>query len=604
MSLEALLPYFERELEQLRAPVADFARRHPHAARRLGLQEGSSPDPRVERLMEAFAFLTARIQKRLDEDHREISSAFLQVLHPLATQPIPSATVLAFKAAPEAFSQGAVRIPRLQTVVGPDQGGRRCTFRTTRDLELWPLQVQKVQLSVPGDLPAGSRDSRVQARLQLDLETIGGFDFANLDLNHLDVFLDGDPPRTEPLLEALLSRVVAWQACLQDGDREGPIVHGSQGALSLLGLDPGEAMLDPGPLGLQAHRLLLEWFAFPEQFTSLRISGLNHPDLRRPFRRMRLTFDLGGLPDAPGLVRHLQALPAGMFRLGCTPALNLFPALAEPIRLTHRSVSYPIRVDPRRPGVFHVHHVQRVRLGSPGSREAIEVPPFFGFTQGGPCAPCPFRWHTARSLQGNLKLVLVDLDFQPLRPDHEVLSLEVACSQGDLPASFPAAPDATFHLPGCPGAPLGLAIRPPTPGRPAPADQGEPWRLVSHLALATAPLLAAGVPGLKEWLHLHDVARTPQSSRQIQALSGFEAQSALTRLDHGALNLLVQGLDLHLTFDEALFGPGLYRFGCILDEVLARTSSFNTFTRLHLHARQRQTEMGPWPARSGTHPLI
>ena len=63
-----LLLYYERELTYLRRLGAEFAARYPKVASRLQLEPTKCEDPHVERLLEGFAFLTARVHHRLDDD--------------------------------------------------------------------------------------------------------------------------------------------------------------------------------------------------------------------------------------------------------------------------------------------------------------------------------------------------------------------------------------------------------------------------------------------------------------------------------------------------------------------------------------------------------
>lgn len=60
-----LLDYYQRELTWLRHAGSQFAERYPKVARRLQLSPGECPDPHVERLLEGFALLAARLQRRL-----------------------------------------------------------------------------------------------------------------------------------------------------------------------------------------------------------------------------------------------------------------------------------------------------------------------------------------------------------------------------------------------------------------------------------------------------------------------------------------------------------------------------------------------------------
>ncbi len=66
--MENLLPHYERELALLRQSSVSFAERYPKIAGRLQLANDVSQDPHVERMIESFALLAARVHKRLDDD--------------------------------------------------------------------------------------------------------------------------------------------------------------------------------------------------------------------------------------------------------------------------------------------------------------------------------------------------------------------------------------------------------------------------------------------------------------------------------------------------------------------------------------------------------
>ena len=67
------LARFQEELSYLRSAGQSFAARHPKVAGRLELDREGSADPHVERLIESFAFLTARLQRRFDAEFPEFT---------------------------------------------------------------------------------------------------------------------------------------------------------------------------------------------------------------------------------------------------------------------------------------------------------------------------------------------------------------------------------------------------------------------------------------------------------------------------------------------------------------------------------------------------
>jgi type VI secretion system protein ImpG len=74
---DELLTYYERELTYLRQMGADFAEKYPKVASRLLLEPNRCEDPHVERLIEAAAFLAARVHLKIDDEFPEISEALL-----------------------------------------------------------------------------------------------------------------------------------------------------------------------------------------------------------------------------------------------------------------------------------------------------------------------------------------------------------------------------------------------------------------------------------------------------------------------------------------------------------------------------------------------
>src|SRR3990170_3652990 len=130
-SQDELLRAYQRELTYLRQMGAEFARQYPKIANRLELGNDECADPHVERLLEGFAFLTARIQVQLDNEFPEIPTALLGVLYPQFLDPLPSLTVARIDVDP---AQGPLTtgfvLPRHTRLFAAAEDGRACRFRT------------------------------------------------------------------------------------------------------------------------------------------------------------------------------------------------------------------------------------------------------------------------------------------------------------------------------------------------------------------------------------------------------------------------------------------------------------------------------------------
>src|SRR5690242_19693489 len=97
-----LLKYYNRELQHVREMAAEFAEELPKIAGRLGLEKLECADPYVERLLEGFAFLTARVQLKLDAEFPRFSQHLLEIVYPDYLAPIPSMAVVQFGLNPAA----------------------------------------------------------------------------------------------------------------------------------------------------------------------------------------------------------------------------------------------------------------------------------------------------------------------------------------------------------------------------------------------------------------------------------------------------------------------------------------------------------------------
>ena len=92
-----ILRYYNRELQHVREMGAEFAREYPKIAGRLGLEGIEVADPYVERLLEGFAYLSARVQLKVDAEFPAFTQHLLQIVYPHYLAPTPSMAVVQFQ---------------------------------------------------------------------------------------------------------------------------------------------------------------------------------------------------------------------------------------------------------------------------------------------------------------------------------------------------------------------------------------------------------------------------------------------------------------------------------------------------------------------------
>lgn len=143
---ERFLDYYNRELTYLRQLGAEFAQQFPKIAGRLGMHGVDVADPYVERLLEGFCFLTARVQMKMDAEFPRFSQRLLDVVYPNALAPMPAMAIV--QMTPDQNEGSLVRgfaVPAGTALQAKVASGEvtPCEFRTAHDLVLWPLAISR-----------------------------------------------------------------------------------------------------------------------------------------------------------------------------------------------------------------------------------------------------------------------------------------------------------------------------------------------------------------------------------------------------------------------------------------------------------------------------
>ncbi len=190
--------------------ASQFADKYPKIASRLSLEPDKCEDPHVERLLEAFAFLAARVHLKIDDEFPEITEALLSIIYPHFIRPVPSMTIADFRVNPEQGQiGGGLKIPRGSVLSSRPVGGVPCKFRTCYDTYVWPLSVVAAEWKTPDRLQPAIKAPEAAAALRVELKCWPDITFEKLHPNPLRFFLNGESGLIHTLYELLCSRLHA-----------------------------------------------------------------------------------------------------------------------------------------------------------------------------------------------------------------------------------------------------------------------------------------------------------------------------------------------------------------------------------------------------------
>jgi type VI secretion system protein ImpG len=598
---DELLTHYERELTFLRLSGAEFAAKYPKIAARLLLEPGKSEDPHVERLIQAVAFLAARVQHKLEDDFPELTDALLGVLYPHYLAPIPSMAIVEFVLDPD---QGKpYRLDRGAMLYTAPTGGAPCRFRTSYPLELWPIEVASARVDSPNNVTPVPGATSV---IRLELRCLGA-SLQELRPERLRFFLHGEAPLKHALYELLFTRLVQVQLRPLDAQKRLPPVMLSPQCLAPVGFAADEGVLPGGHRSFRGYRLLQEYFNFPDKFLFFDLRELDRA-VRAGFKDgLEIVFYLEQPPPSP------QAIGPGTFRLGCVPIINLFPQVAEPIRLTHAQTEYRVVPDLQRHDATEVYSIDAVTSTSPHLDAPVTFQPFYSLRHGADHEEPKAFWSAVRrpsTRKGDngteVSISLVDLNFRPTLPPLETLTIHITCTNRDLPGKLPFGGErGEFDLEGA--APLSrirCLTKPTMTARP-PLRRGAQWRLVSHLALNYLSLCDGGREALQEILRLYDVAGSPVIRQQIAGITNVSARRVVRRPGGMPWNGFCRGMEVTIELDEDKYvGSGIFLFASILERFLGLYTSLNSFIEMVAMTRQRPEPMKRWPPRAGEQILL
>ena len=602
---DELLVYYERELSFLRQVGAEFAAKYPKIASRLLLEADTSEDPHVERLIQAFAFLAARIRYKLDDDFPEITDSLLSVLYPHYLAPVPSMAIVQFMLDTARGNLAEpFRIPRGTRLFSPPIAGAPCRFRTAYPVVLWPLEVKTVRLTAADGLAAGPR---AVSAIRLGVRLLGGAPLNQLGLDSLRFFLHGDAPLVYPLYEILCNNVCDVQVRPGAAQKAVKPVRLPATCIRPVGFAPDEGLLPYGPRSFLGYRLLQEYFVFPEKFLFVDVTGLEAAARTGLVGEFELLIFLDHMPKLG------EALGPGTFRLGCTPVVNLFEQIAEPIRLSQAESEHRVIPDGRRQDATEVYSVDSVVSTSSDGADPVEYRPFYSFKHAADREAQRVFWYATRRpspRKGDpgteVYLSLVDVDFKVTRPPVDTLTMRVTCTNRDLPARLPfGGEQGVLEIEGA--APLSriLCLTKPTVTARPPMGRGAQWRLISHLSLNYLSICEGGREALQEILTLYDFSESPALRQQIAGILDVTSRRVVGRPSSMPWNGFCRGLEVTVQLDEEQYvGAGVYLFAAVLEKFLGLYGSVNSFTQLVVRTRQRKEPLRRWPARAGEQILL
>ncbi|THB68067.1 MAG: type VI secretion system baseplate subunit TssF [Gammaproteobacteria bacterium] len=607
---EDLLQYYNKELGYIRKLGAEFAKKHPKIAGRLKMGEDSIEDPHVSRLIESFAFLTARIRHKIDDSFPELTDALLGVLYPDYQAPMPSMTIVQATAKKDASEPYLLESgSEIETLHDYSDA---CYFKTTYDTKVWPFEIGEVKLmGMPFTSPSSPVKNSANSVLKITIKCSDPEqEIKALNPGSLRFFIKGQEQYTFKLYELLLNSCLGISIAANQTDPQP--VNLKKDFLVPVGFYDDEAILPYSHRSFSGYRLLAEYFLFPEKFLFFDINGIAD-SFDNIGSEMEIYIYL-----SKTIAELEQNISADNLALNAVPVVNLFEQRAEPILLNDMVQEYRIIPNIRRPDAHEVHAVRKVTAISPDDKE-YEFKPFYAAGQIDSdveegeglfwhCRRESAEWSGGRIDNGTeMYLSLLDVNFNMVTPGKRwTLNIETTCTNRNRPNHLPygAGQPALQLLEGTPEITKLQCLVAPTKARRPELKENTRWQLIAHLTLNHFSG-EDGLQVLKDTLRLYDFADSAETKSLIKGVTAIETKSISTRVNAGGRIGIAQGTSVCVELDESQFvGSGLFLFASILDRFFCQFCAINSFTQFSARLKGKEKPFCKWPPRSGTQELV
>lgn len=630
------LDYYNRELSYMKEMGKEFAEQYPKIAGRLGMQGIEVSDPYVERLLEGFSFLTARIHLKMDAEFPKFTQSLLDVIYPNYIAPLPSMAVT--QVSPN-MAEGSLHkgyeiergVEFRQPAMLRDQ--TPIIFTSGHETTLWPIEINQVELgAVPADIPLARLKMRGQqalpkSALRIHFTIRSAAKLNDSDFDQIMFYIRGQDIHTHKLLELIIANTV--EVLCHDSARPMKWLHRlGPDSIRHEGFRNEQALLPVSSQVFQGYRILQEYFAFPARFMFFSVSGLHKAmctaaakdTSAEGFDSFELTFLFKqSEPELEGIIGPENLL------LHCVPIINIFEKNTDRVAIKQENHEFHILPDRTKPLDYEIYSVDKVSASVDSAlNRTKEFRPFYKSLSSDRAnyqayyamrrAPRVVSSEAERNgmrtsyLGTEVYLSLVDQAQAPLNREIHHLTIETTCTNRDLPLLLTVGNKRDLFIRDsvpCDGCKI---VAGPTRPRQAMAEVENSWRLISHLGLNYLSLVdmdkEKGAEALREMLRVYANVGDPAITKQIEGIRSVEVEPMHHRLPVPGPIVYGRGARIKVEVDENAFsGISPYLFGAVLEHYFARHVSINMMTELILISQQRG-QIGRWQPRLGSRPVI
>jgi type VI secretion system protein ImpG len=588
--IEQLLPYYEKQLQEFGQQSRKFAQKYPKIAQRLSLNQEQIDDPHIERLIQAFSLIAARIDKKLEDSYDVFTHSLFEVMFPQYLRHFPACTVVSFEDINKLKQLTAAHvIPQKTALKSRSFKGVQCEFNTTNEVRLLPISLTQLEFQTS---PSIHMHLNQNATLSLKFEIFNEAQKWMLD-EKLSIYLDAISNFPLQVLDSIFRKDTGFAL------RVGPRVVEISNPFEVMGFTEQESLLPIDQHTHHAYRLLMEYFCFPEKFNYLNLDLSRLKGLLGQQNQFEILIHLKLNLNDQAVVRNYSELNVANFKLFTTPAINLFEKQAEPQKISHTQLQYPLITDAHHPELYQVYSViemNMVREKTNQEQTHLPVLPFFAMSHYHNDKVQFFyslNYVPAQNKTTQMGYSIVSKHLKPYEIKSDFISTRLLCSNGDLPHEALSQSNNILNLNDSSLARRALILKRPTSPFYFDKNKNEQWRIISHLSLNTLALMKGdALSHVKELLALYNLPHSKENILLIDALKQLSFSTTNKLVNSKPFPMFIRGVKAELAVNKSVFrGHSLYIFSQLLSHVFNLKVQINSFVDVVVKDSLNQQEI-------------
>jgi len=588
--IEELLPYYEKQLQEFGQQSRAFADKYPKIAQRLSLNQEQIDDPHIERLIQAFSLIAARIDKKLADSYDIFTRSLFEVMFPQYLRHFPACSVVSFE---DLNKQKQLRdvhiIPKGTTLKSRSFKGVQCEFNTSAEVKLLPIQLESLSFQTN---PSAHIHLNQNATLNLKFELLNPAKNW-LKNEKLPIYLDAISNFPLQVLDHIFHKETSFS--LRINNKVVPIKN----PFEVMGFDENESLLPVDQHTHHAYRLLIEYFCFPEKFSYLNLNL----DFLKLLKEENLSFEVQihlklNLNDQ-AIIRNYSELNVANFKLFTSPVVNLFEKQAEPQKINHKNLEYPLMTDAHHPEFYQVYSIVEMNLiREKSNQDQVVYPilPFFAMSHYHGDDIQFFYALNPTVLQNQYVETgysIISKQLEPHSIKSDFVSCKLLCSNRELPHEALGQSNNVLNLNDSTVARRALVLKRPTAPFQFEKNKNEQWRIISHLSLNTLALMKGdAVSHIKELLELYNLPKSKENHLIIDAIKKIEFEITNKLVEAKPFPMFVRGVKVLMDVDVQVFrGHSLYIFSELISHIFNLKVQMNSFVDVFVRDLNTKQEL-------------